>query len=451
MESVVDLHELASRESERVEWKENVASIEDVVETITAFSNDYSNLGGGYVVCGARETKDEHGFQKVEMAGMTSARCKEVEGKVLACCRDQVDPPVVPVVSEIQTADPSRRILVFIVPATRRAHSFRRKGEGSPSYYVRIGRTTQKARNGIYRELLVRKGEVEPWDRRFKADLSPTDIDLISLREYLQRMDLWEPSRDVADYLSDTRSLSSFVPPLMSKDSLTKRLIPRNFAVLLFGSDPMRVSPGAYTVVSYYPGVDRSEPLAQKTEYTGSLIRQAERVLADLTAETGILFDKDNPRPNAPKYPRKALQEAVVNAIVHRDYELDQPIRITIFQDRIEILSPGSLPTAVPLESFLAGKAAPFWRNQTLSYFFNKLQLAQAEGQGIPTIFRSMRSEGCPDPRFEVAPLHVVTILPAHPRHMEFLRKDADSGNPAKSVAAKPPRRSRKRNGQSGG
>lgn len=48
--------------------------------------------------------------------------------------------------------------------------------------------------------------------------------------------------------------------------------------------------------------------------------------------------------------------------------------------ERMEINSPGALPRTVPKEQFLAGRAAPYWKNQTLAYFFNKLQLAQADG-----------------------------------------------------------------------
>jgi ATP-dependent DNA helicase RecG len=64
MKARVDLNELATRESEQVEWKRNVADINDVLRTVVAFANDFQNLGGGYVVRGAVETKDEHGFQK---------------------------------------------------------------------------------------------------------------------------------------------------------------------------------------------------------------------------------------------------------------------------------------------------------------------------------------------------------------------------------------------------
>ena len=59
----VDLQTLSVRESDQIEWKENVADTDDVVATLAAFANDWSNLGGGYVVCCAREEKDEHAFK----------------------------------------------------------------------------------------------------------------------------------------------------------------------------------------------------------------------------------------------------------------------------------------------------------------------------------------------------------------------------------------------------
>jgi len=78
---------------------------------------------------------------------------------------------------------------------------------------------------------------------------------------------------------------------------------------------------------------------------------------------------------------------------------------------------------------FVKGQASPYWRNQTLAYFFNKLQLAQAEGQGIPTILRTMKEEGCPDPQFEIGEENLVYVLSSHPRHamMSTLRRIENS------------------------
>lgn len=413
----VNLQRLLVRESEQVEWKEDVADIEDVVTTLSAFANDWSNLGGGYVVCGAREIKDEHGFPAVEIRGLTANRLKEVEGKVLTGCRERISPSIAPLVEEVETDDPARRVLVFVVAATARAHTFRRGNEAG-KHYVRISRETREARNGVLRELLVRKNEVEPWDRRVCATATTNDLDLVALRDALQRMNVFDPQRGIDDYLSDTRTLSPFVPPLCGRDQLTGALRPRNFAMLLFGRHTQAHVRGAYSLVSIYPGQDRSELHAERHELDGTLIEQARKTIDILGIQSFTAYDKtDESAPNALKYPRLALTEAMVNALAHRDYEMDDPTRTTIFSDRIEILSPGALPTGVKLETLQAGKASPKWRNQSLAWFLSRLQLAQAEGQGIPTIFRSMRDEGCPPPTFEADDARVICTLPAHPRH----------------------------------
>jgi predicted HTH transcriptional regulator/cold shock CspA family protein len=415
----VDLKMLSIRESEQVEWKENVADPEQVAATISAFANDWANLGGGYVVCGAVEEKDEHGFPTIRVVGLTSDRLREVEGRVLTACRDRVSPSIAPLINIIDTPNPDRRVLVFTMPSTRFAHLFR-TGTDSGRHYVRISRETREARNGILRELLVRKGVVEEWDRRPNPKATVSDLDLIAFRDALQRMGVFDPDRGLDEYISDTRPLSPFVPPLCEREPLTNILRPRNFAILLFGRrDRVQfLIPGAHGILSVYPGIDRSEPHAERNEVDGSLIDQARRVIELLNLQSYVAFDKtDRTAPNAVKYPLQALTEAAINALAHRDYEMVDPTRFTVFSDRIEIVSPGSLPTGVSADEFRSGRSPAKWRNQSLAWFLNRLQLAQAEGQGIPTIIRSMREEGCPPPRFEVNETRVVCILPAHPRH----------------------------------
>lgn len=417
MNDTLDLEQLAVRESEQVEWKETVADTDDVVRTLSAFANDLANLGGGYVVCGAAERKDEHGFQRVERVGVTASRMKELEGKILQLCRDCVDPPLTPQVAELPSETADKRVLVFVQPATGHAHSFR-SHDKTTRYWVRIGRETREARNGTLRELLVRKGALEPWDRRACNGATVSDLDLLALRDALQRMRVFSADVGVEAYLSDDKQLSPFVPSLFVRESLTGTLRPRNFAILLFGLEPQRFIPGAFSLFSIYPGQDRSDPHAERHEIAGTLIEQARRLSELLDVQSFTAFDKtDASSPNAVKYPKRALYEAMGNALAHRDYEINDPTRVTVFEHRIEIRSPGSLPYGVNSERFKTGKAGPRWRNQALAWFFNRLQLAQAEGQGIPTIFRSMREEGCPPPGFVTEEVAVTCILPAHPRH----------------------------------
>jgi len=412
----INLEQLARRENEQTEWKENVADCDDVVRCLSAFANDLANLGGGYVVCGAVEERDSHGFPQLRRAGLAANRLKEVEGIVMTRCRERVFPSITPLVEELPADTADRRILVFIQPATNQTHQFR-DASSSGKYYVRASRQTLEARNGQLRELMIRKGTIEPWDRRPCAGATVSDLDLVALRDTLSRIGLMDPLGDVTAFLSDSLQISSFVPPLCVREPLTHTLRPRNFAILLFGRQVTRFIPGAIAIFSVYDGTDRSATTSERHEISGNLLEQAARLSSLLDPQAAQIIDKTNlTQPNIFKYPRRALYEANGNALAHRDYEQPDPTRITVFSDRIEFRSPGGLPLGLELELLRSGKLGPKWRNQALAWFFNRLQLAQAEGQGIPTILKVMNDSGSPPPLFEADEVSVSCTLPAHRR-----------------------------------
>jgi ATP-dependent DNA helicase RecG len=231
------------------------------------------------------------------------------------------------------------------------------------------------------------------------------------------------------------------VPSLCHIEPLSGVVRPRNYAVLLFGREPQRFIPGAFTLYSSYPGVDRSEEVANRFELAGTLLDQARRLQELLEAEAVTLFDKANRKtPNVEKYPWRALQEAMINALAHRDYELVDPARITSFSDRIELVSPGPLPAGISLEDLRNRAVTPRWRNQALAWFLARLQLAQAEGQGIQTIRRTMKAAGCPPPSFDATEVSVTCVLEAHPRFVELARGEASAGAGRKRKRALAPR-----------
>lgn len=157
--------------------------------------------------------------------------------------------------------------------------------------------------------------------------------------------------------------------------------------------------------------------MARRFEIAGTLLEQARRLRDLLDAEMVTLFDKTNlEEPNAEKYPRRALQKAMVNALAHRDYELKDPARFTSYMDRIEMVSPGPLPMGVTLEDLRTRALTPHWRNQALTWCLARLQLAEAEGQSIQTIRSSMKAAGCPPPLFDATEVSVTCVLRAYPR-----------------------------------
>ena len=420
MYTTIDLAELATKEGDMVEWKENVADERKLVETVVAFTNDFLNLGGGYIVCGAKEIVDTNGFKSVEYTGLTAARLETVKKYISDTCYNptKVNPPIITKFEEIEVpSDSTKRVLVIIVDATTHAHTYKADNDVRSRYFVRTDSATRAATNGLERELLRRKGQLEPWDKRINQKASVLDIDELILRQYLQNMKLWSSNKSLSDYLSDKEKVEEFIPPLLSRLGVDKPLHPKNFTLMVFGKSPIDFCVGAYSIFTIFEGVDKGKQQAETQWITGTIVEQANKLIELLNVESTIAIDKGSENANQSKYPKIALKEAIVNAIVHRDYEIDQPIRVEIYSDRIEIYSPGGLPFSLDKAKFQAGKAKASWRNQAFGRIFHKLNLAQHQGSGIEKIIAAMQEEGCPQPIFQIDEESVTCILPAHPRH----------------------------------
>ena len=100
-------------------------------------------------------------------------------------------------------------------------------------------------------------------------------------------------------------------------------------------------------------------------------------------------------------YPLEALRETVINAIVHRDYASSSDSIVKIFNDRIEVFNPGSLPTGLTVEKLLTGDYVSVIRNRKIADIFKEIGLIEKYGTGIKRILQSFENYGLPAPRFE--------------------------------------------------
>jgi hypothetical protein len=121
----------------------------------------------------------------------------------------------------------------------------------------------------------------------------------------------------------------------------------------------------------------------------------------------------------------------VVNAFAHRDYESPEPVRVTVFSDRIEVVSPGGPIPGMDPERLRQGEATPHWRNPSLASILLRLQLAQNEGQGLKTIINETMVTAGQKPRIEPTPAHFEVAIPAFQPSLSTSRSP-DSGEPAK-------------------
>lgn len=115
-------------------------------------------------------------------------------------------------------------------------------------------------------------------------------------------------------------------------------------------------------------------------------------------------------RKKMEKIPEAAFREAIANALIHRVWDVDSQIRVSMFDDRIEIVSPGGLPSGITAEEYLSGKLSDL-RNRNLANVFYRLGFVETFGTGITRI-KQLYEEGLIKPDFEVSENAIKIMLP---------------------------------------
>ena len=383
-----DIDTLLAEESARVEWKKNVGNVADVVKTLSAFANDHGREGGGWAICGIEEQKDQHGFTRACKVGVDASKYKELRKMVVDWCHRYVEPALDPKVTDEAVPDhPGRRLLVFYVAASSRVHWFKPKKKGVRGVWYRTDSNTCEAPPEVITALMRDKGASPPFIDEPCSDAAITDLDVTLLAEVLQPFDL---SRPAHDYLAPGARIDARTPPFVVADSSSGRATPTRLAVLLGCQDPARFLRGAVAIMAIYDGTSKEAGNSQRFDLGGPLPRLIYDVIARLQTHVGHDVDKSQSiatrGQNRPRYARRAIEEAVVNAFVHRDYSVDDPVRIDVFADRIELWSPGGLVRGLEEARLAEGNVVPSWRNVSLVSFVVGLGLAQNLGQGLTTI-----------------------------------------------------------------
>jgi ATP-dependent DNA helicase RecG len=139
--------------------------------------------------------------------------------------------------------------------------------------------------------------------------------------------------------------------------------------------------------LAVFEGLEK-EVFKDQREFSGSLLKQLREAYEYLDIHNRTHAEvKELIRMEERDYPEDALREALLNALVHRDYAFSSSTLISVFDDRIEFVSIGGLPKGISLDDILLGLSVP--RNENLANVFYRLHLIEAYGTGIPRIMRS--------------------------------------------------------------
>ena len=171
--------------------------------------------------------------------------------------------------------------------------------------------------------------------------------------------------------------------------------------------------PGAYVQFLRIGGKDLSDQITDTAEIDGTILEilpHLDRILRSHNVSRVDIVSSDIEQ-RTELYPQAALQQLVRNAIMHRDYETTHaPVRITWFDDRIEIQNPGGPFGSVTQENF-ARPGVTDYRNPNLAEAMKVLGFVQKFGVGIPTAKRLLRDAGHPEIEFTVEATHVLATV----------------------------------------
>ena len=275
-------------------------------------------------------------------------------------------------------------------------------------YYRRVGNSTRDIpAEELPRFLLERTGQT--WDAL------PAEEDTSSLLE--QTIDDFKVlARERLPELSPSDTLDAMLVKLKLKVSGGRI---RRAAVLLFGSDPQRPTPTAQVQIGRFKD---DETILDDKRVGGNLFQQVGQVEQLLRNYLFIRYEFPSGREGSDgvgamqreeiwEYPYKAVREALINALIHRDYTSTGRVQIRVYDDRMVISNPGGLPPGLTVEDLLREQHDSLPRNPILAQVCYYARLVEQWGSGTIRMRNACRSQGLPDPSFHSTPISFSVTL----------------------------------------
>ncbi len=357
-------------------------------DTLSSFSNQDD---GGIIVFGLSE-KDDFAVLGVydvqDLQKKVTEQCKEMEPIVRALfsvC--EIDGKMV-VSAEIPGTDISERPVFY-------------KGAGRMrGSYIRVGESDEPmSEYEIYSYEAFRKRIRD--DIRVVSNAKLSLFDTEKLNEYISAVK--SERINLANNVSDEE--------IMELMGITVDGVPTLAGVMTFSKYPQGYFPQLCITAVCIPGLEMGDTDDEQVRFTDN--RRITGPISEMLSEAvefvrrnsryKTIIDRYGKRIDKEEYPIKAVREAVLNALVHRDYSIyteNVPIRIEMYSDRMEIISSGGLYGRITIDSL--GKVRPDTRNAALANMLEILHITENRYSGIPTICREFKQAGLPAPIFEV-------------------------------------------------
>ena len=398
--NIEDLLRKQRIEGHRIEFKSGW-NPDSIYHSICAFANDFDNIGGGYILVGVEESG---GIAKRPVKGI-SAECVDNILKDMVGFNNKINPYYMPRTS-VEEID-GKLILVIWVPAgVNRPYDVREsvisKNNPKTQWYIRSGSSTIVAKGEVLEELREMANRT-PFDDRGNPDIRIDDISPVLVFEYLKKID-----SKLAKLFKDT-PLEEILDKMDLYAGPRERRMIKNVAAMMFCENPCKFFPCTQVDIVIFPKGLENDPnnMIEVPKIEGPvpyMIRATLDYLKTNVIQERISKPKD--RAESEKfcnYPYQAFEEAVVNALYHRDYAEREPVEIRIEPHEISILSYSGPDRSISMEAIQQAKAlkARRYRNRRLGDFLKELNLSEGRATGIPTIQEELRKNGSAKARIE--------------------------------------------------
>lgn len=398
-ENVLALIQLLNEtdEQEDLEAKEasGTTAGKSVFETICALSNE-PDLGGGTILLGV--DKEEALFPFYTPTGVDDP--DKISSEIASACGTMFNQPVrVDIAPTVIGNAVVIRIDVVELPANQKPLYYKSRNLPAGAFR-RIGPTDMRCTDEDIQAFFQGKAN-EPYDSRIVRDARWDDIDPVAISSYRKARAEANPLAEELNW-SDEDMLYSLgaIQRLDGKVQITTT------GVLTFGksSSLRRLMPTQRVDYIRVPGkiwVQHPEVRFDALDLRGPIVTMVGRIIAAITDDLPKTFVVEDglsgQRTETPILPIRVIREAVVNALMHRSYEVFQPIQIVRYANRIEIKNPGySLKSQ---DRF--SEPGSFIRNPTIAEILHETRFAETKGSGIRVMQEKMKQSGLAAPSFE--------------------------------------------------
>lgn len=369
---------LFAGESKNIEYKVAVPKkSEKYMKTVVAFANG----NGGKIVFGIDD-------KTLEIVGMDEDNIFKTIDAITNAISDSCEPRIRPDVT-LQTVNDKTVIVVEILPGAMRPYYIKSEGmtEGT---YMRVSGTTRPVEGYMLKELIL-EGQNRYFDSEPCRELQITDEDIQNLCKTMKETAIkntWQNSEKakIKDITKNT---------LLSWGILTEvqgEIFPTNAYALLTGQ--LRMQP--VIQCGLFKGKDRAY-FADRKEFDGPIQNQVDAAYQYVLEKINMGMQIQGIyRQDVYELPTDSVRELIANAVAHRSYLEPGNIQVAIFDDRLEVTSPGMLLNNVSIKKMMEGYSKP--RNPAIANAFAYMKIIEKWGTGIPRIFRECREYGLPDP-----------------------------------------------------